>query len=96
MEKILSCIANGNSMSPEIESGDKITIYTQCNSYNVGDIILFEINNKKILHRIVCIFLCASNTYYITKGDFLLDDDTELIVSTQIIGKAIHVKHIEK
>lgn len=74
-------ITQGNSMLPTIKAGEKVKIVNYDNLV-VGDIILFEICNELVLHRIVEI----EEPYYVTKGDNHLYSD-HYICKNQIIGK---------
>lgn len=90
MNEIISCIASGYSMNPIIEAGYKVTVKTKNCKYDINDIVLYIKNDEYILHRIVCIFLCADKFYCITKGDSLNYKD-EPILMDSIIGKIIHI-----
>lgn len=85
-----SCLAEGHSMYPVINSGDIVTLIPS-NKYSKNDIVLFSINSELILHRIVCTFTCAGHEYFITKGDANSYDD-EPIPSKQILGKVVQIK----
>lgn len=74
-------VTQGNSMFPTIKSGEKVSIINPENLV-VGDIILFEICNELVLHRIVEI----NEPYYVTQGDNHLYSD-HYICKEQIIGK---------
>lgn len=59
-----SITINGKSMEPLLHEGDRVSIVS-FDKIRVNDIILAEINQKRILHRVIGI----SNSFFITKGD---------------------------
>lgn len=81
IEKIKSI---GFSMEPIINQNDILGIHKE-HSYNIGHIILFEYENKLLVHRIIDI----TNKYVICKGDnaFRL----EYITEKNILGKVVEI-----
>lgn len=76
---------NGDCMVPSLmPNSDVLIMYND--SYQVGDIVLREMNDQMSIHRIVCV----KGSNVITKGDnaYIMDEpcDKDLIV-----GKAIRV-----
>ena len=71
------------SMEEKIHVGDYILIYRK-DSYNVGEIVTYTINDGFITHRIIR----KENGKVITKGDANNAEDKEILEST-IVGKVI-------
>ena len=79
-------IVSSGSMEPELMVGDVIII-KECDSYNKGDIITFNVNNEYLVtHRIIE----EKENHYITKGDNNNSADDNIILEEQIEGKLIH------
>ena len=79
-------IVSSGSMEPELMVGDVIII-KECESYNKGDIITFNINNEYLVtHRIIE----ENENHYITKGDNNNSADDNIVLEEQIEGKLIH------
>lgn len=79
-------IVSSGSMEPELMVGDVIII-KECDSYNKGDIITFNVNNEYLVtHRIIE----EKENHYITKGDNNNSADDNIVLEEQIEGKLIH------
>lgn len=74
----------GSSMYPSLKGGDKL-IFSNDNSYKIGDIIGYYFNNRGIVHRIVSV----NKNSIRTKGDNNTDVDDYTILKNDIIGKII-------
>lgn len=74
----------GNSMEPNLHQGDMVEIIP-ADSVIINDIILYEIGDKRVLHRVVDIF----SDIVITKGDNNNFNDGA-ISKEKIIGKMKH------
>jgi len=83
-----SCKVVGNSMFPLIRKGDWIYIepITE-NNLQSGDIILFSVNQRFVVHRIVNI----ENDQLVTKGDWSRSLDPS-ITKVNVIGKLVAIK----
>lgn len=57
-------IVVSDSMEPSVPRGS-FALVVRTNDYGVGDVILFKVYSKPVLHRIVDV----ENGYYRTKGD---------------------------
>ena len=84
-----------NSMSPTLVRGDMI-VYKKLNNWELDNlplktIIVFYDNNKYIVHRIVAKRIDDKITYYTTKGDNNLSNDSKEITSEDIEG--VYVFH---
>ncbi len=79
--KEFSMYTQGNSMFPTIKENEKVDII-KAEKLSVGDIVLFEMGNNLVLHRIVEI----REPFYVTQGDNHLYSDY-YINKNQIIGK---------
>lgn len=73
-----------NSMSPSINTGS-ITIVKKFNSYELGDVIAYQIKNEIITHRIMSV----GGNVYTTKGDANQVADREIVLPRLIIGKVV-------
>ncbi len=76
-------IASG-SMQPRLNVFD-LAFYLEKESYEIGDIIIFEQENYYITHRIIDI----KDEYFITKGDFNISPDNVYINHEDIKGAYI-------
>lgn len=86
--KSFSMRAEGTSMLPILQQGDKIYYKkTSFKQSNVNDIIIIKKQRQLLTHRIIY----KSKSYLITKGDNNPESDGK-IPSTQIIGKAYQIK----
>lgn len=77
------------SMEDEIKAGSFI-IYKEQKEYKLDDIIVFKVDNKIIVHRVIEV----KEEGFITKGDNNTNDDYELfgeITYENIIGKVTKV-----
>lgn len=80
----------GNSMWPFIKNGTNATIKKiEIEKLKIGDIIIFLINNKVIVHRII--LLNKSKKEITTKGDNMFFCDKK-ISSSEYIGKIISLE----
>lgn len=85
-------IVSSGSMQPELMVGDVIII-KECDSYNKGDIITFNVNNEYLVtHRIIE----EKENHYITKGDNNNSADENIVTEEQIEGKLIHNSKVLK
>lgn len=78
-----------NSMKPIFERGDTL-IYkkiTKDDEIKINDIICYQLDDIKIMHRVVKITEVNNKKYYTTKGDNLNDNDPLKVSKEQIIGK---------
>ena len=85
-----SIFTRGNSMLPTIISDEKVTIIEPDNLI-IGDIVLFEICNELVLHRIVEI----NEPYLVTQGDNHPYSDY-YICKEQVIGKMEEKRNYKK
>lgn len=84
-------IASG-SMEPEIRVGDAVLAHKikDDEKLEVGDIIVFEQNNIKIVHRIEkCEKDEEGNMYYVTKGDANSSSDNNKLYIDDIEAKVV-------
>ena len=80
-----SAVVLSGSMEPEISVGDLLIIAEQ-NSYEVGDVVVFQDGNIAVTHRIVFI----SEDEVITRGDANNTDDAP-IAPEHIMGEVVCV-----
>lgn len=77
----------GISMSPVIVPGQKVVIVAkQPEDICVGDILLFYINNRLILHRIIYREKIAGEMKFLTRGDPCDALDDWVVDEDNIIG----------
>lgn len=75
------------SMTGEINKGDAI-VYERYDDQDIDEnqIIVFEKNDSKIIHRVVKIEHINGETRYYTKGDFNNENDQGYITDSNIVG----------
>ncbi len=80
-------VIGSGSMTGTIDKGDVI-IYEKYNNTPIENktIIMFEKDNKKVIHRVVDIISVNSNVRYYTKGDANDSNDEGYITSNEIKG----------
>ena len=82
-------VVGSESMTGTLNKGDAI-IYTRYNegeNINTGDIIVFEKDDIKIVHRVEKQRLMKEEIRYYTKGDSNKESDDEYIKREDILGK---------
>lgn len=80
-----------NSMKPIFERGD-IIVYKKVKNINdikENDIICYQLDNIKVMHRVIKIENINNKKYFTTKGDNLLSNDPLKVKEEQIIGTII-------
>ena len=83
-----------NSMANVFSKGD-IVLYSNYQSLHVNDIIVFQSQNKIMVHRIVNIKEQNGKNFYQTKGDQNKTTDNVLVTEEQILGiYRFHIKYI--
>ncbi len=77
------------SMTGEIDKGDAL-IYEKRDGEDIeiGQVIVFKLNNSTIIHRVVDIKHINGETRYITKGDANKTNDVGYITDSNVIGFA--------
>lgn len=78
-----------NSMKPLFERGDTV-IYEKIKNKDTikeNDIICYNLDGIKVMHRVVKIEEINNEKYYTTKGDNLITKDPLKVTQKQIIGK---------
>jgi signal peptidase len=79
-------VVTSGSMRPNIDVGDLAVIKLSPNGYKNGDVILFQLGNGYVLHRIHDISIKDGTTYIHTKGDANSGVDPWEISSNQVVG----------
>ena len=76
------------SMTGTINKGDAV-VYEEYKGQMIleGDVIVFEVNDKKVIHRVVKVERINNEYRYYTKGDANEDMDAGYITQNQIVGK---------
>ena len=63
-------IVEGRSMEPLFHTGDVVFLRSKTeDQIKVGDIVVYQMNGKYIIHRVVDIYKAGNITCYIVKGD---------------------------
>ena len=80
-------VVGSGSMAGELNKGDAV-VYRKYNDQIIeeGQIIVFEKNNKIVIHRVIDIENINGENRYYTKGDANEDSDYGYIIDDQIIG----------
>ncbi|MBE5747659.1 MAG: signal peptidase I [Clostridiales bacterium] len=80
-------VIGSESMTGEINKGDAV-IYREYEGQriDVGDVIVFEKDGYRLVHRVVDKEFVNGQTRYTTKGDFNEKEDSGFITDGQIIG----------
>lgn len=76
------------SMADNINPGDAVVFesYKHCGEIQEGDVIVFEENNRRVVHRVVEIITVNGQKQYITKGDANDGVDAGYRTDSHIIG----------
>ena len=82
-------VVGSESMTGTIDKGDLVLYerYNEEEQINVGDIIVFQEDDTKIIHRIIEKRFNGKNTIYYTQGDANLNRDDGYRLYDEIIGK---------
>lgn len=84
---------SGFSMWPFIKPGDTLVISHQVEDLKVGDVVVFQRQDKLVAHRVVKLVENESQqTAYQTKGDFNRLLDCTALSPEAILGKVIKIK----
>lgn len=76
------------SMEPVIDTGSIVMVNSRDKDVEVGDIILYRIENTNVVHRIIRV---TDEDTYITKGDNNESEDFSPVSAVQIYGKAMEM-----
>ncbi len=83
---IQSFVVVSGSMAPNIPVGSIVYSRKQT-SYQLGDVISFENDDKTITHRIAKVIKRGNGIFYQTKGDANNADDSSLTPSYKVLGR---------
>lgn len=90
-KKYIAIKVKGNSMFPLIKHNNIVIIEINNKTvYKKKDIILFSVNDKYFIHRIIYTEKVRRN-YFLTKGDNNKSLDNWLVEDCDIIGKVVAV-----
>ncbi len=81
------------SMEPSLYPGD-IVVIKESDSYSVGDVITYKVENYYVTHRIIDVYEINGSKSYKTKGDNNNIEDEYSVSTKQVIGKQEF--HIDK
>uniref|UniRef100_A0A7J3Y060 Signal peptidase I n=1 Tax=Thermogladius calderae TaxID=1200300 RepID=A0A7J3Y060_9CREN len=63
-------VVEGSSMYPLLREGDLVFAYRPPPAHiRVGDIIIYRVFNKLIIHRVIDVKIVNGDYYYVTQGD---------------------------
>jgi len=84
------------SMQPEINIGDVVIIHRipaekVPEKVQVGDIIMFPLNDLKVTHRVIKAYQVYGKNYYVTKGDANPDPESKPVPQANVQGKVVMV-----
>lgn len=85
------------SMEPVLHRGDLVIIegYDNVSQVEVGDIIVFEVEGHRFIHRVHKVEFVDSQPRFITKGDANSQPDDWIVIWEDINGKVIfHVPYL--
>ena len=88
-------VIGSGSMTGTIDKGDAIVYKNTKGKIKVGDIIVFEKENIRVVHRVVEIVKTNGQYKYFTKGDANENEDSGYITDSQLKGKVLFkIKYI--
>ena len=89
-------VIGSGSMSHAIDKGD-LVFYKQTNKIKKDDVIVFESNDIKIVHRVVAVKNVNNEERYYTKGDANKEQDNGYVTKDNLMGKVLFkIKYIGK
>ncbi|MGC9121497.1 MAG: signal peptidase I [Thermogladius sp.] len=63
-------VVEGSSMYPLMREGDLVFAYRPApNDIRVGDVVIYRVYNKLIIHRVIDVIVKNGEYYYVTQGD---------------------------
>lgn len=84
-------IVEGNSMLPTFHDGDIILVIgVKPSDLHVSDIIIYKLNGKLIVHRIIDIEIRNGKYIFITKGDNNFNPDPP-VSEDQVVGRVVGI-----
>ena len=88
-----SSVYDTNSMDPVIDYGTNVIHIKpkKINDIGVGDIIIYKLGNKNIIHRVISTGYDEYGWYCITKGDNNPTRDTKKVRFNQIKGVVVAI-----
>ena len=89
-------VIGSGSMTGSINKGD-VVIFKNNKKVLEGDVIVFQKDNIKVVHRVVKISSKKNNTIYYTKGDANPNIDADYVTDENILGNVLFkIKYIGK
>ena len=94
--KYFAVTIGSSSMSPNIDKGDVVIVKKiSASKVKEGDVLVYNHDNKMIVHRVVKIMTVEGKFYYITKGDNNDANDAYVVNESDIIGiTSFKIKYI--
>jgi signal peptidase I len=76
------------SMEPSISPGDLVLVRKyDISDIKVGDVVEYQLDDYKVVHRVIAIHRYYDAPVLITKGDANKSADTNPVIGSQLIGK---------
>lgn len=90
-KSVMHILAKGKSMLPTLKEGENYKLALLENQdVDVGDIIVYCVENLVICHRVINIIRSKNNTVFLkTKGDNCTEPDPYAVTLDMVIGKVI-------
>ncbi|WFO74774.1 signal peptidase I [Desulfurococcaceae archaeon MEX13E-LK6-19] len=82
-------VVASNSMQPTLSRGDIVVININDLDANKGDVIVFIVGNKMIIHRVIASYQRNGEQMYITQGDANDAPDPWVLKKENIVGKQV-------
>ncbi len=86
-----TCEISGLSMAPLLRHGDRLLIKHGAGRFRIGDVIVFRVSEKLLVHRVVDKRKTKEGEVLLAKGDQSRVFD-EPITADQVIGKVLEVQ----
>ena len=77
-------VQNTNSMEPLIDIGHEVLISDKVDDLNIGDVIIWQQDNKNVIHSIIQCGTDEGGDFYRTQGLNVNHPDTEIIRKVDI------------
>ncbi|MCS7140141.1 MAG: signal peptidase I [Candidatus Nezhaarchaeota archaeon] len=85
-------IVDGRSMIPTFHEGDVVLVVgVKPSDIRVGDIIVYKVSDKLIIHRVIEISINDGKYFFRTKGDNNPVPDLNLVSEDQVVGRVFGV-----
>lgn len=86
---------HGTSMLPLLRDGDQVLVSHNLSMVRNGDIVVFQLSNGLVAHRVLASLNSTEGRVFRTKGDNLLAYDP-LIPQEQLFGRVLTVRRADR